>query len=126
MIASVWDDFVVRIDWGYAARGASTALTILVLGGLSAPIAARVPVVGPWWLILTAVVAFAVAGSRIGDALSPVLHGATTALIGYLLVLPLVALGAGELPPSQLVFTALVAVVVGGGSGVLAGRRRGA
>lgn len=122
----LWDEFSVSVDWGYAARGASTALTILVIGGLSAPIAARIPLIGPYWLVVTAVLAFAVAGSRVGDAPSPAVHGAVTALFGYLLVLPIVVLGAGELPPSQLALTALLALVVGAVAGALAGRLRDA
>lgn len=122
----LWEEFAVSVDWGYAARGASAALTILVIGGLSAPIGSRVPLVGPYWLVLTAVLAFAVAGSRIGDAPTPAVHGAVTALLGYLLVLPIVVLGAGELPLSQLALTALLALVVGAAAGALAGRARDA
>lgn len=121
----IWDDFAARVDWPGLARGASTGLTILVLGGLSAPLASRVPVIGPPWLIITAVVAFAVAAWRIGDALTPAVHGATAALVSYLLVLPLVVLGTGGLDVAQLGLTTVTALVVGGLVGVLAGRRRG-
>ena len=53
-----FDWFSDRVDWVSLVRGASLAFSVLVIGGLAAPLGARIPVVGPAWLIITAVVAF--------------------------------------------------------------------
>ena len=113
-----------RVDWVNLVRGASLAFSVLVIGGLSAPMGSQVPVVGPAWLIVSAVCAFVLAGYRIGDAAEPRVHGAGAAVVGYLLVVPLVVLGTGGLDPAQLVLTVLTAVLVGGLAGHLAGRNR--
>lgn len=119
-----FDWFSDRVDWISLVRGASLAFSVLVIGGLAAPLGSQIPVVGPAWLILTAVVAFVLAGYRIGDALDPRVHGAGAAVAGYALVLPLVVLGTGTLDPLQLVLTAATAVVMGAIAGHLAGRNR--
>jgi hypothetical protein len=123
-MVTVWDDFSARIDWMQLVRGASTGFTVLVLGGLAAPIMSRVPVVGAPWLIITAVVAFMVAGYRVGDATGPMTQGASTAVVAYVLVLPLVALASHSLDPRQVGLTLVTAVVAGAVSGRVAGRRR--
>ncbi|GAA2536742.1 hypothetical protein [Pseudonocardia abyssalis] len=116
------------MDVAAAVRAASTGLTVLLLGGLMTPIAqAYLPVVGQFWLLLVSVVAFAAAGSQVGDAeLAPV-HGACAALGSFLLVLPLVfwfpPAGAG-LDFAQIVSAAGAALVVGALAGHVAGRRR--
>jgi len=116
-----WADL---IDAPKAVRGASTGFTILVLGGLSAPVAvALLPVVGIAWLPLVAVVAFVVAAARIGSAPNPWVHGVVSALSAYLLVLPLVVLG-GRPNPAQIAMTAGAAVVVGAVTGLVQGIRR--
>lgn len=120
----LWDDFSARIDWVRLVRGASTGFTVLVIGGLAAPIMSLVPVIGPPWLIITAVVAFVVAAWRVGDALSPAVHGAAAAVAAYLLVLPLVAMATGGIDLAQLGLTTLTAVVVGALTGRYAGHRR--
>ncbi|MDT7704448.1 MAG: hypothetical protein QOG20_55 [Pseudonocardiales bacterium] len=113
------------IDWAQTARGASTAFSILVVGGLAQPVVGTVaPPVGAVWLIIVAVLAFAVAGCRIGDAGLPIAHGAATAVFGYLFVLPLVVFAAHGIDAGQVVGTAAVAVVVGGAAGWLAGQAR--
>lgn len=118
------DWFSDRVDWASLARGASICFSVLVVGGLSAPLGSRIPVVGPAWLIATAVLAFVVAGYQIGAAPDPRVHGAGTAVIGYLLVLPLTVMATGALDPLQLVLTLLTAVVMGALAGHLAGRTR--
>ncbi|MHA6793043.1 hypothetical protein ACVGVM_05885 [Pseudonocardia bannensis] len=116
------------IDGPTAVRAASTGFTILLLGGLLTPIAATyLPVIGRFWLLLTAVVAFAVAGRRIGTARIPALHGACAALGSYLLVLPLVLWMPGQsagVDVEHLVSAAGTAVAVGAIAGALAGRLR--
>ncbi|MCE3552863.1 hypothetical protein LWC33_15530 [Pseudonocardia sp. RS11V-5] len=119
-----WEWFSVRVDWVHLARGASLCFSVLVIGGLSAPLASRIPLIGPAWLIITAVVAFVAAGYRIGDAAVPRLHGAAAAVAGYLLVLPLVAMATRSLDPVQLGLTTLTAVLMGGLAGHFAGRNR--
>ncbi|WP_226361349.1 hypothetical protein [Pseudonocardia sp. ICBG1142] len=119
-----FDWFSDRVDWVSLVRGASLAFSVLVIGGLAAPLGSQIPVVGPAWLIITAIVAFVLAGYRIGDAVDPRVHGAGAAVAGCLLVLPLVVLGTGGLDPTQLVLTLLTAVVMGAIAGHLAGRNR--
>jgi hypothetical protein len=101
-----------------------------VLGGLVAPIAAAyLPVIGQFWLSLVAVVAFAIAGSRVGTARATHLQGACAALGSYLLVLPLVLwlpTGQTSVGAAQVLMTAMAAVAVGAIAGILAGRRRDA
>ena len=118
----------VLVDVATAVRAASTGLSVLLLGGLMTPIAqAYLPVVGQFWLLLVSVVAFAAAGSQVGDAeLTPV-HGACAALGSFLLVLPLTFWfppAGGGLDLAQIVSAAGAAVVVGAVAGHLAGRRR--
>lgn len=113
-----------RVDGVHLVRGGSLAFTVLVIGGLAAPLGAQIPLVGPLWLILTAVLAFVLAGYRIGDAADPRVHGAVAATVGYLLVAPLVVMTTGTLDFAQFGFTGLTAIVVGGLAGHLAGRNR--
>jgi hypothetical protein len=120
----LWDDYSARVDWAYLVKGASTGFTTLVVGGLAAPLMSRIPVIGVAWLVIVAVAAFAVSGSRIGNAPSPAVHGASAAVASYLLVLPLVAITSGTVDLQQIFFTALVALAVGGLVGALIGRRR--
>lgn len=113
------------IDGPVAVRAASTGFTVLLLGGLAAPIAAQVlGEVGRYWLLIVAVVAFITAGVRIGSASSPMQHGAVAAIGGYLLVLPIVFV-TGGLEITQVGTTLAAAVVVGGLSGYLRGRYAG-
>lgn len=121
-----FDWFSDRVDWVSLVKGASLAFSVLVIGGLSAPLGSTIPVIGPAWLIITAVIAFVVAGYRIGEAIDPRVQGAGAAVAGYLLVLPLVVLGTGGLDPVQLILTLVTAVVMGGLAGHLAGRSRAA
>jgi hypothetical protein len=115
-----WAD---EVDAPGVVKGASTGFTVLVVGGLAAPLGTLVPVAGPAWLPIVAVVAFVVAALRIGAAPRPWLHGTVAALSSYLLVLPLVLLG-GTRDVRQMLLTALAAVVVGAIAGFVAGRRR--
>lgn len=125
----IWDDFSVRVDWPYVVRGASTGFTVLVVGGLAGPLMAAVPVVGRPWLLLVAVVGFAAAGWRIGDAISPAVHGATAAVASFLLVLPLLLITGGRMGFAQLASYSAVAlgmaVVTGAVVGAVRGSRRG-
>lgn len=124
----LWDEFAIRIDWPQAVRGASTGFTVLVIGGLAGPLMAAVPVLGRPWLLVVAAVAFAVAAWRTGDALSPALHGATAAVVSFLLVFPLLLLVGSRLGFDQLALysgTAIgMAIVTGAAVGAARGARR--
>jgi hypothetical protein len=104
-----------RLDWSEVARGASSALSVLVVGGLAQPLVADIlPSLGAVWLIVVAVAAFAAAGRCIGTSRVPLLQGATSAVLGYLFVLPLVVFVNRGVDPGQLGGTVATAVLVGG------------
>lgn len=111
------------LDWAEAARGASAGLSVLVVGGLVQPVVAVLaPPLGAVWLVVVAVVAFAVAGRRIGTASAPLRQGAVCAVLAYLFVLPLVVYANQGLDVAQAAGTTVTAVVVGGLVGHLRGR----
>ncbi|HJQ47061.1 MAG TPA: hypothetical protein VJ870_12190 [Amycolatopsis sp.] len=119
--ATLWDE----LDGAALVRGCSSGFTVLVLGGLVAPAAARLPVFGPYWLVVVAVVAFAVAGMRTGHAVRQATQGMCAAVGAYVLVLPLVlAGGASSTSAWQVAATLATAVVVGGAGGAISGLRR--
>lgn len=99
---------------------------MLVIGGLAEPLAARfVPGAGQVGLTAVAIVAFAVAGWRIGAAAIPAVQGVVAALSSYCLILPLVLFLAGDRNVVQIGLTAALAVVVGGIAGFLSGLASG-
>lgn len=117
-----------RVDAGRLAKGAGSAATVLIVGGLCQPLVLSwLPPLGVVWLIVTAVAAFAVAAwraNRLDDGRDDAaLHGALAALFGYVIVLPLVVTATRTLDPSQVGLTVAVAVVVGSATGWLIGRR---
>ncbi len=114
-----------QVDVGAVARAVSTGFMILVFGGLIQPIVSTyVPLLGMFWLILVAVVAFASAGARVGIACpNPPLHGAGAAVGSYLLVVPLMFLQ-GTFNPLYCVYSFVAAAVVGALAGRIAARSR--
>jgi hypothetical protein len=113
-----------RIDVPNAVRGASTGFSILVIGGLLAPILTLISVpVAIAWLAGDAVVAFAVAARRSRLANAPALHGAVAAVLAYALVLPLVLPFEQGRDVRQILLTLATAIVVGAMTGTLAARR---
>jgi hypothetical protein len=113
-----------RIDVPNAVRGASTGFSILVIGGLLAPILTLISVpVAIAWLAGDAVVAFAVAARRSRLANAPALHGAVAAVLAYALVLPLVLPVEQGRDVRQILLTLATAIVVGAMTGTLAARR---
>jgi len=103
-------------------QAASMGFTILMLGGLAALLAAAMlPAVGRFWLAGVAVVAFAIAGSRIGMASSPLLHGACAAVGAYVLALSVVFFTTG-LQLDHVLTTTAAAVDIGAATGHLCGR----
>lgn len=122
------DAVAYGIDLIALVKGASTAFTVLVVGGLATPlIASLVPMAGAVavWAVLVSAAGFILAGGRIGEATQPALHGAAAALAAYLLVLPLIALFGTALVWWHVLVTALVAAAVGAAAGAVCGRRRG-
>jgi hypothetical protein len=123
-----WDALSAQIDWPELVRGASTGFTLLIVGFYTGPMMANVPLIGEPWLLVVAVAAFAAAGWRIGDAVSPPMHGALAALTAYVLFVPIVFLGLGRVPLDQwqLVMTPFaIAIVVGAAVGAYRRRQRG-
>ena len=114
------------IDVPNAVRGASTGFSVLLIGGLLAPMVTLAStVLATVWLTCVAVVAFAVAARRSRLAGAPAVHGAVAAVFAYVLVLPLLLPFEQSRDPLQISLTALTAVVVGAGIGSLAAGRVG-
>lgn len=114
-----------KLDIPALARAVSTGFTILVVGGLAQPlVGALVPLIGSVWLTVVAVVAFGVAGWRIGEAPSPPFQGAMAAAMSYLMVLPLVVIGTGGVDPLRVTLTLAVAVGTGLIAGSVSARKR--
>lgn len=117
------------MDWPQVVRGGSTGFTVLVVGGLAGPLMAAVPVIGQPWLLIVAVLGFTAAAWRIGDAVSPALHGATAAVASFLLVFPLLLITGGQMGFVQLAsysgVALAMAVVTGAVVGTVRGGRRG-
>lgn len=125
---TLWDAFGwgKGIDAPNAVRGASTGFSLLVIGGLLAPVAASLlPVPGrAVWLPLVAVLAFVIAAARIGQASRPALHGAVAATSSYLLILPLVVFNESGRDPVQIAATFGTACAAGALTGFCRGRCR--
>jgi hypothetical protein len=114
---------VGRVDVPNAVRGASTGFSVLLVGGLVAPMTTLVSV--PFarvWLAGVAVVAFAIAARRSRLASSPAVHGAVAAVLAYVLVLPLLLPFPAARHPLQIGLTLATAVVVGAITGLVAPR----
>lgn len=104
-------------------RGASRGFTVLVVGGLLTPVvAAVVPALTQWWILLVAAVAFALAGAMVRTTERPALHGAVAATGSLTLLVPLWLLARGDSSPIQMLLTLLMALVVGSLSGAFFGR----
>ncbi|GAA4815417.1 hypothetical protein ACFQ0K_07125 [Nocardioides caeni] len=115
---------VPRIDVPNAVRGASTGFSILLIGGLLAPILTIVSsLAAAVWLAGVAVLAFAVAARRSQGAGIPVLHGIFAAVLAYVLVLPLLLPFEQGRDVQQIAQTVLTAVLVGSVTGALSARR---
>jgi hypothetical protein len=116
-----------QVDVGAVARAVSTGFMILVFGGLIQPIVSTyVPLLGMFWLILVAVIAFASAGARVGMTCpNPPLHGAGAAVLSYLLVVPLMFLQ-GTFNPLYTVYSFVAAAVVGAAAGRIGARSKAA
>jgi len=89
---------------------------VLLVGGLLQPLAGQVAALAYVWLVAVAIAAFVVAGVAATPAGTPLdswRQAPVAAVGGYLLIVPLVVLGAGEIPAFQAVLTTATAVVVG-------------
>ncbi|SNR84277.1 hypothetical protein SAMN06265360_12254 [Haloechinothrix alba] len=111
------------IDTPNAVRGASTGFTVLLLGGLLMPLVATVaPPLGGVWLTATAILAFGIAGARIGNSALPARHGAVAAVGSYLLIVPLLMMHSASRDPLQMAMTLVAAIAVGALTGWLKAR----
>lgn len=97
-------------------RGASRGFTVFLIGGAIQPLVSLVaPPVGYVWVPLVALAAFAVSAWTVTSASGATLaHAVTSALGGYLLVVPVVVLMTGTLTLSQVVSTSAAALLVAG------------
>lgn len=97
-------------------RGASRGFGVLLIGGLLQPLAAQVALLAYLWLVAVAIAAFVVAAVTATPAGTPPdawRQAPVAAVGGYGLIVPLVVLGAGELPVLQVFLTTVTAVIVG-------------
>lgn len=114
---------VGRIDVPNAVRGASTGFSVLLVGGLVAPMTTLVSLTfARAWLTGVAVLAFAIAARRSRLATAPAVHGAVAAVLSYVLVLPLLLPFPEARHPLQIGLTFATAVVVGAVTGAIAPR----
>jgi hypothetical protein len=104
---------------GYAdvIRGAFRGFGVLFVGGMVHPLVLQLlEPLGFVWLLLVAVVAFGVAAvtaTPVGTPVSAWRQAPIAAVASYLLIIPLVRVGSGELPPLQLGLTTLTAILTG-------------
>ena len=113
-----------RIDVPAAIRGGSAGFSILLIGGLLSPLVAlAVPRLGGVWLTMIAIVSFAIAARRIGNASVPQLHGAVAAVFAYVLVLPLLLPFEGGRNLPQILLTLATAISVGASTGWIQSKR---
>lgn len=115
----------VRTESTRVVIGGTRAFTVLLLGGAVQPLVGTAqPQLGYVWLLLVALGAFAVAGwSAAPGGPGQVLRGATAALLGYSLVVPVVAM-AGAFNLLQAAITTLLALAVGSAVATLTRRGR--
>jgi hypothetical protein len=118
------------VDWPAAVRGTSRAFTILILGGIVAPLVGRALAGGPvnllsvYWLPIIAAVGYLVGGLYVGSATQAWLQGILAALGAWLLTLPIFLLAEGLTHADALGVDAGIAVVAGAVGGVLGALRR--
>jgi hypothetical protein len=119
-VRAAWFD---EIDAVTVVRGSSAGFTVLVLGGLLAPIVAvKIPVLGGFGLVVTAVAGFATAASRQWKGSRPAVQGILAAVGAYLLILPMVVFAHHGWDVGQVFGTLLTAVVVGAATAMLTRR----
>lgn len=105
-------------------RGGSAGFTVLVLGELLTPFASGInATLGLLWLSLVGAAGYVAAGSKIGIASKPALHGALAALCALVLTIPLRLLVGASL--GQQWYALLVSAMFGLVVGALAGRAAG-
>lgn len=97
-------------------RGASRGFTVFLIGGAVQPLVGLVAApIGYVWPALVAIAAFAVSAWLVTSAPGATLaHAVSSALGGYLLIVPVAVLMTGTLALSQVVSTSAVALAVAG------------
>jgi len=112
------------VDEAALVRGASAGFTVLLFGELLAPFASGInATLGLLWLSLVGAAGYVAAGSKIGIASMPALHGAFAALGALVLTIPLRLFVGASL--EQQWYALLVSAMFGLGVGALAGRASG-
>ena len=115
------------VDEAALVRGGSAGFTVLVLGELLTPFASGInATLGLLWLSLVGATGYVAAGSKIGIASKPALHGALAALAALVLTIPLRLFVGASLEQQwyPLLISALFGLVVGALAGRAAGRLR--
>jgi hypothetical protein len=115
----------VALDWGALARGASSGFTVLFIGGWLYPAALKLGPTGEvGYLVAVGLIGFGLAGVRCGQAAAPALHGSIAAVLGYVLMVPVILIAHRETFGGQLGWAVLGALLVGGAAGHISGRLR--
>jgi hypothetical protein len=119
------DDWLERVDWPVAIRGAGNGFGVLVIAGLLWTVFLKL---GYSWADLALWVGwpfgFVLAAWRSGSAPSPVLTGAVAAFFAYTLTIPLIYMSRQGFNLGGIVATLVVGVLVGSATGWAMGRRR--
>lgn len=118
-------NWIDRIDWVTAVRGASRGFGILAISGLLQPVVANGlgEAFGLGWLVLGSLVAFVSAAWRAGESDSPPLTGLFGSLMAYTLSVPLIYLATRKIVVQDVLMFVAAAMVVGAVTGYLVGRR---
>ncbi len=112
------------VDEAALIKGASTGFTVLIIGELLSPLASGLnATLGLFWLSLVGAAGFVVAGTRVGIARRPAIHGALAALAALALTVPLRLIAGG--PITDQAYALFVSAVFGMVVGAIAGRGAG-
>lgn len=107
------------IDGPALVHSGSAGFTVLIIGGALASPGSKIPGVGMYWVILTSVIAFIIAGAKIGNTDRPCLQGSIASVASYLLAIPVVAMTNSVVDMRQVIATTVTAVGVGAASGAV-------
>lgn len=102
------------LDVTAVTGGAFRGFWVLLVGGLLQPFSLALPeAFALLWLPMVALAAFVAAAWVATGTQGPPGQGPAAALASYLMVLPLVVIGTGQLPVLQFAGTAVLAVLTG-------------
>lgn len=118
------DDYLARIDWPVAVRGAGNGFGILVIAGLLATTLLTMGKSWAWIVILVGwPLGFILAAWRSGKAPSPPLTGGAAAFFAYTLTLPLIYMSDKGFNLAGITGTVVVGTCIGAATGWFMGRR---